>query len=164
MDDRFQERSVQTMPSTRPLPNLTDRNRQIRNLISDSYKTFDIFGKPPEDLGTVLKSFVIALDGIRTEDITTAFQRWLKDSSKMPVPADIRKTAIAIAQDRSEATGQKASGWKPKDNFVQVIREYQPDNRGTILAENQPGSHASPVEMMDTWPGRRLQTSYRSID
>lgn len=67
---------------------------QIRALVYQSFNIFNIYGREPESLESILFGFTVALEDIELKYITKAFKEWLQQSSSMPTPADIRKSAL----------------------------------------------------------------------
>ena len=62
-------------------------------MVYQSFNIFNIFGREPESLESILFGFTVGLEDIKIEYITRAFKDWLKTSPNMPTPADIRKSA-----------------------------------------------------------------------
>jgi len=99
----------------------------LRHLISQSFDTFNIYGKQPEALSSILSAFTVALEDIQTEDITHAFKVWLKRSSVMPTPSDIREIAVENARHRAEVMGKESARAAPRtEKSIEQIRKEIP--------------------------------------
>ena len=68
---------------------LNKKADQIYYLIRQSFDTFQIYGKEPEALENIFSSFYYSLKSYDTNQITNAFQEWMRSSRVMPTPADI---------------------------------------------------------------------------
>ncbi len=66
----------------------------MRALVYQSFNVFNIYGREPESLESILLGFTIALEDIPLDYITRAFKDWLKTNTDMPLPANIRKDAM----------------------------------------------------------------------
>lgn len=72
----------------------------MKELIRQSYDTFNIYGRPPETLETLIINFSLALKGESLDDINQAFFDWNKYKKQMPVPADIFEMVQEIKKQR----------------------------------------------------------------
>jgi hypothetical protein len=80
---------------------------QLRYLIQQSFEIFNVYGKEPEQAKSIFQGFVMTLEGVDMADIRSAFKDWMKQSSAMPTPSDIRKLALENARDRTHAQTAK---------------------------------------------------------
>ena len=121
---------------------------QLRSLVQQSFEVFNVYGKEPEAAKAILHGFSQTLDGHSIEAITQAFQRWMRESSAMPTPADIRKIVLDI-----EAA---AKSDPDKVEWIQVIRDYYTD---AVLEKRHEGQHLSPFEIDEKYKDRHVRKS-----
>lgn len=68
---------------------------QLRNLISQSYKIFNTYGKSENDISEALKVFYGFLKPYSEFEITIAFRIWMQEQKNLPTPSDIISTIKA---------------------------------------------------------------------
>jgi hypothetical protein len=73
---------------------------QLKALVTQSFEVFNVFGKEPEAIKNIINSFMIVLEDQSLEDINYGFREWLRISSVMPTPADIRELATGEADHK----------------------------------------------------------------
>ena len=58
-------------------------------MLVDCFQTLDIFGRKPEQLNSIVKIHLLALQEYTQEQIEKSFLQWIKTQSKFPTPTDI---------------------------------------------------------------------------
>lgn len=101
----------------------------LRNLVKQSYNSFNIYGVTPDQLTDKIQAFALVLEDQDSVDIQSAFKEWLKEKPAMPAPSDIRGLSMAHARHRREmANATRARPANP----------HQPE-RPTWIAEFKAG-------------------------
>lgn len=67
---------------------------QVAEFVTQCFQTFPQYGDGASGLETKIKTFNIGLEDYTLDEISYGFRQWLKDSKKMPLPADI----VALAK------------------------------------------------------------------
>lgn len=67
------------------------RIQQIATLLSQSYSSFNTYGKTQDDIEDAIPVFMEILKPYSIKDITSAWKIWLETETVLPTPADIRK-------------------------------------------------------------------------
>lgn len=83
------------------------KKRQLWDLIKQSFAVFNLYGKSPEDLESIGLAFWMTLEDCTEGEITAAFKSWMRASSVMPTPRDIR---AQIEDDRRLSVQYSESG------------------------------------------------------
>lgn len=68
----------------------------LTELVTQCVEIFPQYGADDSSLPTRIKAFSLALEDYREDEISYAFRHWLRESSKMPTPAEI----VYIASQR----------------------------------------------------------------
>lgn len=79
-------------PCSAPLPTLASTPREqgeMALMVRQCFDVLDTYGKSPEQLANIIKSFLNTLAEYPFDKIKKAFTDYLKRNSKMPTPADI---------------------------------------------------------------------------
>lgn len=66
---------------------------EIAEFVTQCYETYPQYGDDGGTLSTKIKAFAVGLEDYDISEIGSAFRHWLKENTKMPLPADI----VAIA-------------------------------------------------------------------
>lgn len=126
------------------------KTSQLLALLTQSFEIFNVYGKEPEAVKSILGGFSVILAPYEIGHITAAFTRWMQISSTMPTPSDILKLTI----ESKSYSNIKQTG-KPK--WVQVIRDYKTDK----ILEERYENHLSP-DHVDLRHGRgKTRTAMR---
>ncbi len=142
--------------NTQRRTNAKSRIQQLQDLVSQSFNTFNIYGKQPEAAADIVKMFVTVLEDEKIEDITAGFKKWAMDHSAMPTPADIRKICVELKSARAQGNLRPTDYPKPK--WSQVIRDFHTDE---IIAVYESGKHLSPMQLAERYSGQRFRDSMR---
>lgn len=138
--------------------NTMEKKKQLWALLKQSFSTFNLFGKSPEDLENIARAFWITLEDCSQSEISSAFGEWLRGQSIFPTPAEIRKMALEYRTIAYHNSNRDNSIIKEPRQFVQVIRDKNTDQ---IIAEYPQGHHKSDFDLMKIFPGKRLSVSIR---
>lgn len=147
-----------TQPLSKSTPTSTPNSERekadlLKALIEQSFDVFHVYSRPPEAIPNMVRAFRLVTDGVTTAEISQAFQRWMRERSILPTPADIRQL---IDEARASRVAEVLPG-----TFTQIIRKYEPGYKGEILEERKHGKHLNPTEIWALYPGVRTHVSYR---
>ena len=114
MNEHSQKTNDKSPHSTEPRPQSQEWRDQVRALVYQSFNVFNIYGREPESLESILLGFTIALEDIPLDYITRAFKDWLKTNTDMPLPANIRKDAMEWIEIDRKKQGKEMKGRQRK--------------------------------------------------
>ena len=135
-------------------PNLKREKAQLlKELIEQSFDVFHVYSRPPEAIPNMVKAFLLVTEDTTAGEISQAFQRWMRERSILPTPADIRTN---IEEARASRVAEVLPG-----TFTQIISRYEPKFTGPVLEERVHGKHLNPTEIWALYPGVRTHVSYR---
>ena len=76
-------------PSSLSLRTDSEGQKALAVMLQQCFQTLRVYGKEPEALESVIAMFRLVLADYPMDNVTEAFQVWLKRSNEMPTPADI---------------------------------------------------------------------------
>lgn len=126
-------KSASTQPATQPLQKslptsklATEKEKAalLKDLIKQSFNVFHVFGVQPEAITDKVRAFLAVLDTATSQEISNAFQLWMRERSMMPTPADILALVREEQAYKREMIAARAS--KPSQE------EYRPNGYGRV--------------------------------
>lgn len=132
---------------------------QLRSLITQSFEVFNVYGKEPESVESIIRAFNFALEGYSLAEITKAFKSWMHGKTVMPTPADILGIAKENRKHAREVAAQKAAPAQREERAPEVawygLSWVEIERRGMVHAVED---H---IEMLFHTKGKEYAADYR---
>lgn len=122
---------------------------RLAELLTDAFTTMNTFGRTPESLTAIIRSFQDDLGGYPIEAVELAFASWRQNNSAFPTPFDILNI-LRFDPDESVEDPNGYQGWYVKRS------DLKPGDAGYIKPPLLWREISAAVAAMKVSPGRMI--------
>jgi len=123
------------------------KREHLSFLVTQCFNTMDTFGKVLSDS---IKLHIDHLSEFTTDEMSAAFETWVRSNTRIPMPADIRDLILSAKVKASpvrQAYQREPIAWQ------QYVYDW---NTNEFIETFYDGAHLSPIEMDRRYGARRI--------
>ena len=137
----------------------------MESLLNQSYSTFSVYGKSPEEHEDTVAVFASVLKPYTTDEITHAFKVHMHDGRQMPCPNDI-VSIIKNSRPMSDYQPPKGREHFPTDEEIKAVEKLVSDHIEAVRPKEYRKNKLdySHFESMPEEEQRALKERLRKVD